>query len=194
MPGRLQGIPAFHHRSQRACPSGTCVHAPPLPLVGPSESRRGLCSSEVFPRLRIALPSLFWAPRSSAGQEGSQPNLGTLGAGPCPFPAEMLQRSEACADSYPFAPQERVGPSWQYLPLSQPPPCEGQASWHSSPWKTVSLLWQPGPYSAPDFSPSHPCTPSRTPLKPFPCLPSPALPQMAGCDIALGTEGHASIP
>lgn len=64
--------------------------------LAPAESRSGLGASEVFPQFLEAAPSLLPGPphlsEGLCGARGRASPIRGLGAGPCPFPAEMLRR------------------------------------------------------------------------------------------------------
>lgn len=109
MPGRLpwDTPPPPLPTSPPSAPAPPGLVLPPLPAVGPAESRRGLRADEVFPQLLAAAPSLFPGfPRLSQGHcraRGRASLVWGLGTEPCPFPDEMRLRPEVCAGSQPFS-------------------------------------------------------------------------------------------
>lgn len=105
------------------------------------------------------------SPRGSAGPEGAAAWFGVWGQGPCPFPAEMLPRPKVLVTPTLSLPKsQRVSPSGccRFSAYDKRP--GGAAS-----WRTVSVLWELGPYSASDFFSL--VIPARPPVYLFPHFP-----------------------
>lgn len=76
MPGRLHWDPRVPPPLPERLPFRDPCSRSSLPLVGPSESQRGLCAGEVFPQLMVALLSCFRLRGVLPGKREGQPNSG----------------------------------------------------------------------------------------------------------------------